>query len=83
MSNTKVRNNAQPQKGQTVLVRHRSKQNKGGLASIESVTRRDAHVTTITGVYMDGRVRVSSGDVWSVKPHNGKEDWVTDEVEMG
>lgn len=64
-----------PQRGQTVLVRHRSKQSKSGVADIETTSNKMSASQRIKAVYMDGRVLTTSGDVWAVKPCSGKEDW--------
>jgi len=50
--------------GDTVVVNKRSTIRKNGLVVLEK-TR--AHNDKVTQVYQDGRVRVSSGDTWSVK----------------
>lgn len=64
-----------PKAGQTILVRHRTKQNKAGVADIETTSNKMSASQRIKAVYMDGRVLTTSGDVWSVKPSKGKEDW--------
>lgn len=63
-----IRTVATPKAGQTVMVRHRSKTNKAGVAELQPCSKRDSVSQTIRAVYSDGRVKTMSGDVWSVKP---------------
>lgn len=66
--------------GQSVNVRHRSKVNKGGYAEIEVCSKANSKVDYITAVYMDGKVKTRSGDIWTVKPAGGGYDWETAEM---
>lgn len=62
----------QPQVGKNVLVRHRS--NGQGKLQLSN----DERVLPITAVYLDGTVRVSSGDVWDIQSGgDGKAAWKT------
>lgn len=77
MANQNVRT-LSPKAGQTLMVRHRSKQNKGGVAGMHPCSNRDSEVQTIRAVYADGRVKSMSGDVWAVKrATDGRYDWET------
>ena len=61
--------------GQTLMVRHRSVQHKGG-TSLEMSKDRD--IRMITAVYMDGDVRDSCGESWKVERCNSADaQWMT------
>lgn len=68
-----------PKVGDKVLVRHRTKVNKKGEASLESAK---GHLDRVKHVMMDGAVTVGSGDLWLVKRSTESgADWVTSGLE--
>lgn len=71
---------ALPSPGQTVLVRHRSVSKKNGTSELQVCSGRDSVVQKIVAVYVGGKVKTQSGDVWDVKPAGSKTDWVTQET---
>ena len=63
--------------GDTVLVQHKTEFDRRGMP-YEAYTGHSSKIQTIDAVYMDGRIRTSSGDVWSIKRcSNGKAVWET------
>lgn len=69
-----------PTPGQTVLVRHRAVSKKNGSVELQVCSGRDSVVQKIVAVYVGGKVKTQSGDVWDVKAGGQKTDWVTQET---
>lgn len=62
----------------TVLVNRKAIHDAKGSMSLTSAK---AKVYVVTHTYEDGRVRVTSGDVWRVKPNATEEaDYIVDEA---
>lgn len=56
-----------PHVGQTCVIRHQVKRNSAGEVVGLNRADRDTRVV-ITAVYIDGKVRTGTSDVWDVKP---------------
>lgn len=68
-----------PKVGDTVMVRHRTKVNKAGVASIENATQT---IDRVKRVMLDGDVVVTSGDLWKIKKSpDSKAVWATTGLE--
>lgn len=56
-----------PHRGQTCVLRHQVKRNSAG--DVVGLNRADRDTrAVITAVYLDGKVRTGTSDVWDVKP---------------